>query len=147
MVATFNGNLSATIIFSYSPKNVSEETGLIAFYNELYSLVRSIPKHNVPVISGDMDAQIGKNVNHKSSVHNSSNRNGEHLTDFTLENKLTCFNTKFHKKGKLWTYTYANNTKAQNAYQTKKRGKPRVPWETLAIRKKACRRENCFQMQ
>ena len=52
-----------------------------------------------------MNAQIGKNVNHKFSLHNSSNRNGEHLIDFTLENRLTCFNTKFHKReGKLWTY-------------------------------------------
>ena len=39
---------------------------------------------------------------------------GKHLTDFTLENKLTCLNTKFQKrKRKLWTYTYANNAKSQ----------------------------------
>ena len=37
---------------------------------------------------------------------------GEHLTDFTLENRLTCLSTKFQKrKRKLWTYTYANNAK------------------------------------
>ena len=39
---------------------------------------------------------------------------GKHLTDFMLENRLTCLNTKFQKrKRKLWTYTYVNNTKAQ----------------------------------
>ena len=76
MVATFNGNPSATIISCNSPTNASEETDLIAFYVELSSLVRSIPKHNVLVIRGDMNAQIGKNVNHKFSQHNSSNRNG-----------------------------------------------------------------------
>ena len=87
---------------------------LIAFYNELYTLVRIIPKQNVLVIGGDMNVQIGKNVNHKFSLHNSSNKNGEHLTKFPLENKLICLNTKFLKrKGKLWTYTYANNAKAQ----------------------------------
>ena len=107
IVATFNGNPNA------SPINVSEETD-IAFYNELYSLVRSIPKHNVLVIGGDMNEQIDKKVNHKFSLHNLSNRNGEHLTDFALENRLTCLNTKFQKKKrKLWTYTNANNTKAQ----------------------------------
>ena len=38
-------------------------------------------------------------------------------TDFTLENRLTCLNTKFQKrKRKLWTYTYANKTKAQRDY-------------------------------
>ena len=55
-----------------------------------------------------MNAQIGKNVNNKFSLHNSSNRNGEHLTDFALENRLTCLNTKIsEKKGELWTYTKA----------------------------------------
>ena len=44
MAATFNGNPRAKIISCYSPTNVSEETELIAFYNELSSLVCSIPK-------------------------------------------------------------------------------------------------------
>ena len=117
MVATFNGNPRATIISCYSPTNVSEKTELIAFYYELSSLVHSILKHNVLVIGGDMNAQIGKNGNHKYSRHNSSNRNGQHLTDFMIENRLTCLNTNFQKReGKLWTYTFANNTKAQIDY-------------------------------
>ena len=60
MAATFNGNPKATIISCYSPTNVSEETELVTFYEELSSLVRSIPKHNLLVIGGDMNAQIGK---------------------------------------------------------------------------------------
>ena len=103
MVATFNSNPSATVI-CYSPTNISEETDLIAFYNELSYLICSILKHNVIVIGRDMNAQIGKNVNHKFSLLNLSNRNGEHQTDFMLENRLTHLNTKFRKrKGKLWT--------------------------------------------
>ena len=94
MVATFNGKTIATIISCYSPTNVSEETELIAFYDELSSLVHSIPKHNVLFIGGDMNAQIIKNGNHKYSLHNSSNRNGQHLTDFTI----TCLNTNFQKR-------------------------------------------------
>ena len=69
MAATFNDNPRATIISCYSPTNVSEETELFAFYDELSSLVRSIPKHNVLIIGGDMNAQIGKNGNHKYSLH------------------------------------------------------------------------------
>ena len=92
MVATFNGNPRATIISYYSPTNVSEETEFIAFYDELSSLVHSIPKH-VLVIGGDMNAQIGKNGNNKYSRHNTSNRDGQHLTDFMIENSLTCLNT------------------------------------------------------
>ena len=117
MAATFNGNPKATIISCYSPTNVSEENEIVTFYEELSSLVRSIPKHNLLVIGGDMNAQIGKNRNNKYSLHNTSNRNGQHLIDFMIENRLTCLNTNFQKReGKLWTYTYANNSKAQIDY-------------------------------
>ena len=117
MAANFNGNPRATIISCYSPTNVSEETELVTFYDELSSLVRSIPKHSMLVIGGDMNAQIGKNGNNKYSLHNTSNRNGQHLTDFMIENRLACLNTNYQKReGKLWTYTYANNTKAQIDY-------------------------------
>ena len=37
MAATFNGNPKATIISCYSPTNVSEETELVTFYEELSS--------------------------------------------------------------------------------------------------------------
>ena len=87
---------------------------LITFYNELSSLDHSIPKHNTVIIGGDMNAQICKNKNNKFSLHNSSNRNEEHLTDFSFENGLPCLNIKFQKrKGKLWAYAYANNAKVQ----------------------------------
>ena len=107
----------ATIISCYSPTNVSEENEIVTFYEELSSLVRSIPKHNLLVIGGDMNAQIGKNRNNKYSLHNTSNRNWQHLIDFMIENRLICLNTNFQKReGKLCTYTYANNSKAQIDY-------------------------------
>ena len=56
MAATFNGNPRAKIVSCYSPTNVSEETERVAFYDELSALARSIPKHNVLVIGGDMNA-------------------------------------------------------------------------------------------
>ena len=89
MVATFKGNPRATIISSYNPTNVSEERKFIDFYDELSSLVQSIPKHYVLVIGGDMNGQIGKNGNHKYCQHKSSNSNGQHLTDSKTENRLT----------------------------------------------------------
>ena len=93
MAATFNGNPKATIISCYSPTNVSEESEVVTIYEELSSLVHSIPKHNLLVIGEDMNAQIGKNRNNKYSLQNTSNRNGQHLTDFMIENRLTCLNT------------------------------------------------------
>ena len=79
MAATFNGNSKATIISCYSPTNISEETELVTFYKELSSLERSIPKHNLLVIGGDMNAQIGKNRNNKYRLHNTSNSNGQQI--------------------------------------------------------------------
>ena len=112
IVATFNGNPSIMIISCYSPTNASAETDLITFSDELSFLVCIILKHNILIIGGDMDAQIGKNNDNKFSLHNASNRNGAYLTDFSFENGLACLNTKFQKrKGKLWTYTYTNNAK------------------------------------
>ena len=70
MAATFNGNPRATII-CYSLTNVNE-TELVAFYDQLSSLVRSIPKHNMVIVGGDMNAQIGKNGNNKYSLQNAS---------------------------------------------------------------------------
>ena len=55
-----NGNPKATIISWYSPTNVNEETELVTFHEELSSLVRNIPKLDLLVIGGDMNAQIGK---------------------------------------------------------------------------------------
>ena len=99
MAATFNGDPRATIISCYSLTKVSEETELVTFYDELSSLVSSIPKHNILVIGGDMNAQIRKKGNNKYSLHNTSNRNGQHLTDFMIENRLVCLNTNYQKKG------------------------------------------------
>ena len=114
IVATFNSNSSTAIISCYSPSNPSNEMDLITFYNKLSSLVCSIPKHNVLIISRDMNTQIDKDENNKFCLHNLLNRNGEHLTEFSLENGLTCLNSKFQKRiGKLWIYTYANNAKRQ----------------------------------
>ena len=110
MVATFNGNPS---ISCYSSTNASDKTDLDAFYNELSCLVRSILKHKVQIIGWDMNAQIGKNVSNKFSLR----RNREHLTDFTLENRLKSLNTKFQKRmGKFMTYSYSNIAKAQIDY-------------------------------
>ena len=60
MGATFNGNPSTTIISCNNPTNASGEKDLDTFYNELSFLVRSIAKHNVLIIRGDINAQIGK---------------------------------------------------------------------------------------
>ena len=87
MHTSFNSNLGTTIVSCYSPTNVTEETDIITFYNELPSFVRHIPKHNILIIGGDVNAQISSDENKKFYIRNSSNRNREHLADFSLENR------------------------------------------------------------
>ena len=56
LVANFNGNPQTTVICCYSPTNVTEEVECEKFYDELSSLTRQIPKHNVLSIGGDFNA-------------------------------------------------------------------------------------------
>ena len=56
-------------------------------------------------------------VGNKHSYHEATNRNGEHMFNFTNENSLICLNTRYQKrKGKLWTFTHPNGAKAQLDY-------------------------------
>ena len=85
MVATFNGNPSTKIISYYRLTTVSDKASLsITSFSPLFV---AIPKHSILIIGEDMNAQIGINVNNKFSLQNSSNKNGEHLRDFTQENQ------------------------------------------------------------
>ena len=59
-----------------------------------------------------MHAQIGKEENNKFYVHNSLSRKGKYFTDFSLENRLTCLNTKFQKMG--WKTMDLHQPKYQN---------------------------------
>ena len=148
-VAAFNDNPSVTIISCYSLTNANEEITSMMSYPFSF---RSIPKHKVLIFGGDMKAQIGKNGNHKFSLYNLSNRNGQHLIDFTIENRLTCNNWNFQKReGKLCTTGEERNTYSNDVYENfvnanlesaaeyipaKQRTKSRVPWEILLVREK-----------
>ncbi|XP_071958787.1 uncharacterized protein [Antedon mediterranea] len=117
IIANFNGNPETTIISCYSPTNVADEDLVTQFYIELSSLVRDVPKHNLLLIGGDFNAQIGMENNKTFSFHDQTNRNGELFREFAVENRLLVLNTKFQKRmGKLWTFQYANGRKAQLDY-------------------------------
>ena len=113
MVATFNGNPKTTFVACYSPTNVSEEIQAQEFYTQLQDTIRKIPKHNVTIVAGDMNAQVGIQDTKGRSFHEETNRNGQMLLDLIKECNLVSISTKFiKKKGKLWTYTYPNKQKA-----------------------------------
>ena len=81
-------------------------------------LMSSISKHSVQIIGRETNAQIGKDKTTEFCLHNSLNRNGEYLTDFSLKNRLTCLHTKFQKREeKLGAHSYPNNAKAWIDYK------------------------------
>ena len=117
MSAIFNSNRNIMIIYCYSPTNASDQTNIITFYNGLSYLVRYIRKHSTLIISGDKNAQIGKDENNKFGLHNLPNRNGEFPIDFSLKITLSCLNIKFLKRErKLWIHTNPNSAKPQLVY-------------------------------
>ena len=101
LIATFNGNPAVTIISCYSPTNVSNMHDREEFYTELADLTKSIPKHNVLVVGGDMNGRIG--ASDTNFVYNkTTNDNGQLLLDYMLECNLKPLNTSFKKRtGKL----------------------------------------------
>ena len=115
LVETFHGNPEATLISCYSPTNIADEHEVIDFYDDLSSLIRSVTKHNVLIVGEELNAQIGQSAHHKFTY--TSNRNGEDLEHFLIENGLLCINTRFQKRReKLWTDTYPNGDRAQLHY-------------------------------
>ncbi|XP_063600319.1 uncharacterized protein LOC134776500 [Penaeus indicus] len=117
IITNFNGNPATTIISCYSPTNVADEQEGDTFYSELSHASRTAPKHNMLILGGDMNAQLGKNQHGKYALHETTNRNGTHLENFLQENDLCYLNTHFQKKkSELWTHTYPNGIKAQLDY-------------------------------
>lgn len=114
MIATFNGNPQTTIISCYSPTNASEPNAAEEFYSDLANLIKEVPKHNVILVGGDMNAQIGKDDCKGTYYHDTTNRNGHLLLELMSECGMVNLMTKYQKRrGKIWTFTYPNGTKAQ----------------------------------
>ena len=74
LVATFHDNPEPTLISYYSPTKITDEQEVIDFYDDLSSLIRSVPKHNVLIIGRDLNAQIGQSIHHKFTYYYTSNR-------------------------------------------------------------------------
>ena len=65
VIAIFHGNPEPTLISCYRPTNIADEQEVIDFYDDLSSRIRSVPKNNILIIGGDLNAQIGQSIHHK----------------------------------------------------------------------------------
>ena len=59
MIMKLLGNQHSIVISCYSPTNVSDELETGRLYIYLTSLTRQIPNHNILIIGGDFNAQLG----------------------------------------------------------------------------------------
>ena len=101
MIASFNEDLAVTIISCYSHTNVSDEEYKDQFHFDVTTAARSIPKHSIILVDGDMNARLGKNdarcdkKDARCSIYNDvTNDNGKRLLDYMQECRLKSLNTR-----------------------------------------------------
>ena len=93
-----------TLIHVYAPTNDTDEEVKDHFYEKLQATVEKTPKHNLLVITGDLNAKVGSDVEGYERVMGkhgvgTRNDNGEKLCDFCGMNDLVITGTIFpHKK-------------------------------------------------
>ena len=115
--ATIDGNPMTTVTSCYSTTNACEEQQRQDFYTSLSECTRAIPKHNISIIGGDMNAKVCPADCKGNSFNRKTNANGQALLSLLDECDLAVTNTRFRKRnGKLWTFTYPNGKKAQLDY-------------------------------
>ena len=82
MCASSNGNPCLMIDMHFNIANAYDETDISTLYKELSSLVQHILKHNVKIISVNMNTQIGKDENDKIQLTRLVKQIGEYLLTF-----------------------------------------------------------------
>ncbi|XP_076028391.1 uncharacterized protein LOC143017487 [Oratosquilla oratoria] len=81
-------------IVAYAPTNDSNEQDKNDFYEKLQEVTDEIPKHDVAIILGDMNAKVGKETEAfapsigKESLHQESNENGIRLASYANQKNL-----------------------------------------------------------
>ena len=93
----FQGNPKTTILSCYSTTNVSPQSEVESFYNDLNRFIDTVPPHNFPIICGDLNVRLGKD-HFPFTVVDSTNRNGQSLLSFMTDNELFSCATKFQKR-------------------------------------------------
>ena len=73
------------------------------FYDDLQSIVDKVPKSDLIIILGDVNAKLGKEpayqkITGKHTLHEETNRNGELLCDFAAANNMIVMSTQFQHK-------------------------------------------------
>lgn len=95
-------NLSLLCV--HAPTEDSDNIVKEQFFEELQAIKDRIPKHDIVILLGDMNAKIGledaySSVTGKHSLHAQSNSNGELICEYAVANKMYIMSTKSkHRK-------------------------------------------------
>jgi endonuclease/exonuclease/phosphatase family metal-dependent hydrolase len=93
-------NITLINVHSPTEEQIEEKD---KFYDDLQRTYDRVPKHDIVMILGDLNAKIGKekayeNVTGKHTLHDVSNRNGKTVCNFAIENTMTIMSTQFQHK-------------------------------------------------
>ena len=113
LIVNSNGNPKTTIIVHYS--SCEGNPNAEEYYKQLSIATSTIPKHNVLLTIGDLNAHISESNFNRYTYHITTNTKGKLVIDYAEEANLKVKNTNFRKRfGKLWTYmSDTNGTKTQ----------------------------------
>ena len=96
-------HVKLTLIHAYAPTNDADEETKDHFYEKLQVIVEKTQKHDILVITGDLNAKVGNDVEGYERVMGkhgigTRNENGEKLCDFCAMNDLVITGTIFPHK-------------------------------------------------
>ena len=100
----------------YAPTEDKDEEMRDEFYEKLENEIHKCPKHDMKIILGDFNAQVGRQDQDNSivgnySVHEESNKNGQRLIMMAATFNLVIGSTKFpHKRIHLATWKSPDGT-------------------------------------
>ena len=98
MSVSFTSNPIVHVITCHAPHSGTTDDEIASFYEDLTDHVDTIPTHDLIVIAGDLNAHIGRDKANQNAYYPSTNRNGQLLLDFALENSFTIGALKFNKR-------------------------------------------------
>ncbi|XP_076439125.1 uncharacterized protein LOC143277998 [Babylonia areolata] len=104
LLARYNSKgRKVTIIQCYAPTNAASADDKEEFYNQLQATIDRVPKRDMKIIMGDMNAKVGADNTAKELIMGKhgvgeQNENGELFTDFCTFNDLVIGGTVFPHK-------------------------------------------------